>query len=89
MSIQNGYCIIFLIMAALQVICAIVAFKSDKLISNYAGRLNLALAVPLIANVMIIKSGDAGLSYFSYYLSYIGMDLVMVSLINYTEKNTV
>ena len=86
MSIQNGYCIIFLIMAALQVICAIVAFKSDKLISNYAGRLNLALAVPLIANVMIIKSGDAGLSSFSYYLSYIGMDLVMVSLINYTNS---
>ena len=86
MSIQNGYCILFLIMAALQVICAIVAFKSDKLISNYAGRLNLALAVPLIANVMIIKSGDAGLSSFSYYLSYIGMDLVMVSLINYTNS---
>ena len=86
MSIQNGYCIIFICLAVLQVICAIVAFKSDKPISDYTCRLNLAITLPLIANIMIIRSNDIGLSYFSYYLSYIGMDIIMVSLINYTNS---
>ncbi len=86
MSIQDKYCIIFMCLAVLQIICAIMARKSDRPIGKYTGRLNLAITVPMVANALIIESRCEHVSYFGYYLSYIGMNAIMIALIHFTNR---
>ncbi|MBR1508512.1 MAG: EAL domain-containing protein [Eubacterium sp.] len=86
MIIQHKYCIIFMCFAILQIICAIQAFKSEKPIGRFTGILNLAIMTPIIANIVIIESKSPVLSYFGYYLSYIGMTMIMLALTFFTER---
>ncbi|SEG37318.1 diguanylate cyclase (GGDEF) domain-containing protein [Eubacterium ruminantium] len=85
MGIQQKYCIIFSFLAVMQIICAIQTRKSEKPIGKYTSWLNLTLVIPIAANVIIITSSNKVLSYIGYYASYIGMTLVVLSLILFTN----
>ena len=85
MTIQHKYCIIFMCLALIQIACAFMAYKSEKPIGKYTARLNLAIMVPIVANILIIESGNPVFSYYSYSLSYIGMMLIMMALAHFTN----
>ena len=85
MSIQQKYTIIFSNLAVLQIICAILAVRSDKHIKKYTACLNLSITIPIVANIIIIRAFSPGISLFGYYLSYIGMDVIMIAMLGFTN----
>lgn len=86
MSIQTQYSIIFMIFALLQVACAVIAYKSKRTISKYTRKVNLAIIIPILANIVIIQSFSERLSEFGYYMSYMGMTAILLSMVYFTNK---
>ena len=86
MSIQTKYCIIFMFFAIIQVICAIIAYKSKKSIGRYTSKVNLAIIIPILANVLIVCSFNREITAFGYYMSYMGMVAILLSLVYFTNK---
>ena len=68
-----------------QLFCWYKAHKSDKTIGKYTGKVNLAIIIPIVGNIIIIMSEDKHISYFGYLIYYIGMTIVMLSLIVFTN----
>lgn len=86
MSQQIKYSIIFTVLILTQVICIIKAHKSEKPIKKYISKVNLAVILPLWSNLIIIGSHNRIISIIGYYLYYIGMTLVMVTLVAFTNS---
>ena len=85
MSTQNKYSLTFLCCIMVLIICAIKAIKSDKKAEKFIGLFNLALIGPLVGNIIILQSQIEILSYIGYMLYYIGMSVVMIRLLRYTD----
>ena len=86
MNSQTLYTIIFAILIAVQIYCACSAFKSNKPIGKYTGRLNLAIILPILANIIIIWSFNETWSIFGYYFSYIGMMVILMTVTSFTTE---
>ena len=86
MSTQDTYMFIFMLLTLAQVYCAIRAFRSDRPIGRYTGRLNFAILVPIVANIFITKAYGEEISVAGYYLSYAGMTLILLSLVHFTSE---
>ena len=85
MIIQERYLILYICLILIQFICAILARMSDKPIGKYTSIVNIAIIIPIVGNIIIIMSENIHYSYFGYLIYYIGMTLVMLSLIVFTS----
>ena len=81
-----AYSIVFAVLIAALVVCAIFAFRSKKEMSKYVGFLLLSLIPPVCGNLFIISSPKMLLSLSGCYIYYVGMDIVMFALIKFTIK---
>ena len=86
MSIQSQYSIIFMLLALSQVFCAVKARRSDKPIGRVVAKFNLAMVLPLASNTLIIGTHDEAAAIIGYYGYYIGMTLVMMALVSFTNE---
>ena len=85
MDIQERYFRVFICLIILQIVCAIKALRSGKPIGKYVAMINGAIILPIVGNMIIIKAKTQGISYFGYYLSYIGMNTILITVINFTN----
>lgn len=86
MNIQTQYSAIYTFLAVILIVCAILALRSKKPIGRYTFELDLCTLIPIIANLLIIGTHKEIMSKHSYYLYYIGMTLLMVTLVSFTNK---
>ena len=86
MTIQTQYILIFLVILGAQVFCGIKALLSKKTIGKWVFYLNLAISLPIIANIIITASSTRIVSIIGYYMYYIGMVFVMLAMVNFTNE---
>ena len=65
-------------------VCAVIARRSGKRIGSAAFGLLMPLIFPMAGNLIIILSTDRALSYAGCYMYYLGLDLSIAALVNYT-----
>lgn len=85
MDIRIGFSVIFTILIAVLIFCSFKGFKSHKTIGKAVGLLDLALIPPMIGNLIIIGSSIKEVSVIGCYIYFIGMDLVVLALVNFTS----
>ena len=86
MNIQTRYSFIYMGVVCILLICAIQARKNKKSISKYVSQLLFVAIFPIWANVLIMDSHNKLLSQIGYYLYYIGMAILMLSLVKFTNQ---
>lgn len=86
MNIQSQYSAIYAFLAIILIVCAILALRSKKPIGKYTFELNICMLIPIIANLLIVGAHKEIMAKYSYYLYYIGMTLLMVTLVSFTNK---
>ena len=80
------YSVIFLLLIISLAVCTIAAKKSPRVIGGSVAFLNCALIPPVLGNLLLLVSNDVMISAVGCYLYFIGMDLVLFSLINFSVK---
>lgn len=86
MNMRIGFSIVYAILIAVLLFCAVKSFRSNKSIGRSVGLLNLSLIPPLIGNLVIIVSSIRELSFVGCYIYFLGMDLVMLALVRFTVE---
>ena len=76
--------LIYIFLFIAQLYCIIRAERSKKAIGRYVARFNMALGMTIISNIIVLVATNMVVASFGYYLYYIGMTLVMVSIVNFT-----
>ncbi|MBR1529316.1 MAG: EAL domain-containing protein [Oscillospiraceae bacterium] len=77
------FCIIFLMMILILVICTTAAWRSPKKIGKPVATLEASLIPPILGNLMIVGAPNELAAHIGYYVYFIGMDLVMFALIQF------
>ena len=81
---RSLFTILFIILIAALLICVAAAKRSHKAIGSYVAFLICALIPPVTGNLIIISSEDQLLSTVGCYIYYLGMDVVMLALLQFT-----
>ena len=79
------FSVLFLILILALVACTILTRRSDKHARNSVAFLEAALIPPVLGNLMIVASGSRFPALIGHYFYYLGMDLVMGALVNFTN----
>lgn len=79
-----AFAIIFILLCIGLTYCNIRAHRSPKAIGKSVARLVAALVPPVIGNLIIISSTNRQLSTVGCYIYFLGMDLVMYTLLKFT-----
>ena len=86
-SFMRGiFSVLFLILILALLACTILARRSDKPARNSVAFLEAALIPPVLGNLMIVASGSRLPALTGHYFYYLGMDLVMGALVNFTNE---
>lgn len=85
MNIQTKYSALFSFLILLQVLCIYKSQQSDKPIKRYISKVNLAVTIPILASLIIIGSHNKLISIIGYYIYYVGMTILMVTLVYFTN----
>ena len=83
---RNLIAIVVLALTLALAVCAIIARRSRKTNASSVALLLGALIPPVIGNLIIISSTSKGLSTVGCYIYFLGMDLVMFALLEFTLK---
>jgi len=83
---RNLIAIVVLALTLALAVCAIIARLSRKTNASSVALLLGALIPPVIGNLIIISSTSKGLSTVGCYIYFLGMDLVMFALLEFTLK---
>ena len=86
MTMRIGFSILYAVLAAVLLFCAVKSFRSNKSIGKSVGLLDLSFIPPLIGNLIIIVSNQRELSMAGCYIYFLGMDLVMLALVRFTVE---
>lgn len=86
MNIRIGFSFILTAIAVILIVCAVKAFKSRKMIGKAVGILELSLIPPIMGNLIIIGASIESRAVFGCYVYFIGMDLVMAALVEFTNR---
>ena len=83
---RSRIAIVVLVLTLALAACAIIARRSRKSNASSVALLLGALIPPVIGNLIIISSTAKGLSTVGCYIYFLGMDLVMYALLEFTLK---
>lgn len=84
MRILFSIIFIFLILALIR--CAVSAVRSKKSIGKWVAFLDIALVPPVMGNLIILMSSKQLISTIGYYIYFIGMDMVILSLMGFAKE---
>ncbi|NLT10387.1 MAG: diguanylate cyclase [Ruminococcus sp.] len=79
------YSILFLILIIALLICSVLARRSDRPTRNSVSFLEAALIPPVLGNLFIVGTSMRITALIGCYLYYLGMDLVLYALVNFTN----
>ena len=85
-DIRIGFSFVFTAVVIALVFCSVKSFRSKKEIGRRVGQLDLALIPPLMGNLMIIGTSVKILAVIGYYIYFLGMILVMFTLVRFADK---
>ena len=85
LDIRISFSVILTLLAIALIFCAVKSFKTHKKIGKAVGLLEIAILPPLIGNLMIIGASIEVRALIGYYIFNIGMDIALMSLINFTN----
>ena len=77
---------IFTAVIIAQIVCVIKARRSVKPIARYVAAINSAIIPPLLGNLILIGSHDKFLSQIGCYIYFLGVDLVVMTLVQFTVE---
>lgn len=86
MDIRIGFSTVLTAIAVILIMCAVKSLRSRKAIGKAAGLLELALIPPIAGNLIIIGSSVEFRAMIGYYIYFVGMDLGMAALVNFTNE---
>ena len=84
MGTRIGYSTVFMVLIAVLVICSLIAYRSKKSIGKAVCWLDLSFIPPIVGNLIILGVHDRTAATFGYFMYFLGMDLVMIAVINHT-----
>lgn len=84
MTMRIGFPVVFALLIAVLIFCAVKSFQSRKALGKTVGMLNLSMIPPMIGNLLIIVSTDRLLTVIGDYIYFLGMDLVMLALVRFS-----
>ena len=79
------YCVVYIALIAALLVCTILARRSDKPVKDSVGLLEAALIVPIFGNLLVIASTARTLAIVGSYIYFLGMDLLLFALVNFTN----
>lgn len=80
------FSVLFLILILALLICTFLTRHSDKHARDSVAFLEAALIPPVLGNLLIVASGSRVPAMIGHYFYYLGMDLVMGALVNFTNE---
>ena len=86
MPMRITYCYIYLLLIFSLLGCGILARKSDRPTRDAVAFLETALIPPVLGNLLIVGTSLRMTALIGCYLYYLGMDLVMFALVNFTNQ---
>ena len=86
MIMRLNYTILYLLLIFALIGCSVLAKRSDRPSKNAVALLESALILPILGNLLIICSRVEVIALSGCYLYYLGMDLVMYGLVNFTNQ---
>ena len=81
---RTAVSIVFTILIISLIVCAVFAMHSKRPINRYVSNLMIALAVPVLGNLLIIVTTDQLLANVGYNIYFLGMDATAISLLFFT-----
>ncbi|MCR4760769.1 MAG: diguanylate cyclase [Oscillospiraceae bacterium] len=83
---RGVFSVLFLILILALLACTVLARRSDKRARSAVAFLEAALIPPVLGNLLIVASGSRLPALIGHYFYYLGMDLVMGALVNFTNE---
>ncbi|MGN0631906.1 MAG: histidine kinase N-terminal 7TM domain-containing protein, partial [Ruminococcus sp.] len=78
--------VFYVIFILLLLLCSVLAKRSFRQCHNAVGWLESSIIIPIFGNLIIIFSNTRWLILLGYYLYFYGIDLVLASLVNFTNQ---
>lgn len=86
MTIQIIISAVLSILIVSLIICIILTRKSNRKIKNSVMWMVSSLITPLLGNLIIININSETIAYITYHIYYISTNIVLLALLNFTEK---
>ena len=84
--IRLVFIFIFVLLIAILLLCGIASLRSEKAIGRSVCLFCFSLIPPVLGNMIIVGATTENIASVGCYIYYIGMNLVMYALINFTNK---
>ena len=84
--IRLAFIIIFAILIATLIICGLASLRSEKAIGKSVCLFCMSLIPPVLGNMIIIGATTKTVTSVGCYIYYTGMDLIMYTLIRFTDE---
>lgn len=81
----TSYLISYIILILVLIFCSVMAKRSVKQSHNAVSWLESAIAVPILGNLLILSDVKI-VCLIGYYIYYLGIDLVLTALVNFTNQ---
>ena len=81
---RSAFVVVFAVLITALMICHWIAMHSRRAIGKPVGLLLIALVPPVLGNLIIIGSWHESLSVIGCYVYFLGMDMVMYALMDFT-----
>ena len=83
---KTVYAIIYISLMIALTVCAVLARRSTRPSRGAVAWLETALMVPLLGSLIVMLSGSRELSLFGYYTFFIGVNMMLLALVNFTNS---
>lgn len=83
---RNEFAILFVFLSIALCACSVIAHRSRNPIGKTVAWLTAAFILPVVGNCIIVLSTNAFISKIGYYFYFLGMDCVMMALLNFAAK---
>ena len=83
---RNIFSVIFAVLIIALMICTYIARRTQKPMGRTVALFEAAFIPPVLGNLLIISSVSRTVSFIGCYLFFLGFDMVMFALINFTMK---
>ena len=80
-----SYTVLYFVMILALAGCTVLAKRSSRPCRGAAAWLETSLMFPIIGNLLILLSNDRIISLIGYYIYFLGIDMVLCALVNFTN----
>ncbi len=85
-QMKISYSVLYILLILTLTCCTVIAKRSARQCRGAVAWLDTSLILPIIGNLIVILSNSAAMARFGYYLYFVGIDLVLLSLVNFTNS---